>query len=623
MSDPLSPFFLGAYAENDDLFEKLLVEFVRDHVFWRRNFHPGDAPPIGAHERYEPGFLDGLARTRRALHTLTARLKGSVPFFHPRYLGHMVSDSLLPGLIAQLVTTLYNPNNVVEESAPVTVQLEREVVAQLARMLGYRTEPSAPPCAGGHLTSGGTVANIESLWLARAVKLYPLAARDACEALGEWPEPALRDADDAALLRWAPARSIALAAHLRRLPRVAAEVVARRAEAVGLAAFSRRHPLVSELVVLAPRTAHYSWQKAMRLLGLGASQLVGVATHGGRLDVAALDAALADCEARGRPVLAAVAVYGTTEFGTIDPLHEVAARRAAHGFWLHVDAAWGGYLPSVFRDAAGALRGHHEVRADFRYFPSEHVYRSTAALPDVDSVTVDPHKMGFVPFGCGALLTQDRRAFDLVMQDARYVFVEAEDGDARFDRPGRFSLEGSRPGAPAAACFVNHSVLPLDAAHFGRVIGRTIQSCEALFDDLARLNEALAGVARVALPFEPDTNLVCFAVNPHGNASLSRANAFGRALYEAMAVRADVPVQLRQFYASCTTVPLDELSPGERERLSTALALPLTAPDAAGLFVLRHTLMNPWLTSTPEGGPTYLERYVRTLGDMVRAAAQR
>lgn len=106
MADPLAPWFLGAYGENNDFFERALLELVRDHVFWRRNFHPEDAPPITVREQYDAVFLDGIARTRQELHQLTAQLKRSVPFFHPRYVGHMVSELLMPGLIAQLVTTL-------------------------------------------------------------------------------------------------------------------------------------------------------------------------------------------------------------------------------------------------------------------------------------------------------------------------------------------------------------------------------------------------------------------------------------------------------------------------------------------------------------------------------------
>src|SRR5215475_13130113 len=186
MADPLAPYFLGAYGENNDFFEKTLLELVRDHVFWRRNFHPEDEPPIGTHDQYTRAYLDGLARTRHELHQLTAALKRSIPSFHPRYLGHMVSDLLLPGLIAQLVTTLYNPNNIVEDVAPITVQLELEVGRQLATMLGFSVDPATEPCALGHLTSGGTVANDEALWLARSTRLYPLALRDASAATGAW-----------------------------------------------------------------------------------------------------------------------------------------------------------------------------------------------------------------------------------------------------------------------------------------------------------------------------------------------------------------------------------------------------------------------------------------------------
>ena len=45
-SPALHPLFLGPYGENDALLEKLVVEFLRDHVYWRRNFHPEDPPAI-------------------------------------------------------------------------------------------------------------------------------------------------------------------------------------------------------------------------------------------------------------------------------------------------------------------------------------------------------------------------------------------------------------------------------------------------------------------------------------------------------------------------------------------------------------------------------------------------
>ncbi len=603
MADPLAPWFLGAYGENNDFFERALLELVRDHVFWRRNFHPEDTPPITVREQYDAAFLDGIARTRQELHQLTAQLKRSVPFFHPRYVGHMVSELLMPGLIAQLVTTLYNPNNVVEESAPVTVKLELEVAQQLARMFGFGAE------AFGHLTSGGTVANDEGLWLARAVRLYPLAVRDACETQGTRLDARLGE-DDFSLLNWSVAETLELLTRVRgESAAFRAEVERSRVEHVGLAAFAAKHPLVAQLVVMAPATAHYSWKKAMKLLGLGAGQLVEVPTAHGRVDVRELKSMLEARASKRLPVLAVVGVYGTTEFGTLDEIDALVALRGAPlQFWLHVDAAWGGYIPSLFRDEAGGLRSRESVAREFKYFPSARVHRATAALAEADSITVDPHKLGFVPFGCGAILFRDRRGCDLLTQDAAYVFVSGdEDDDARFRRPGRFSLEGSRPGAAAAACYVNHRVLPLDSAHFGRLIARSVQTCEALFDQLKLLAEELKPRVKLVVPFEPDCNLICLALNPTGNRSLRAANALTRKLYDAMSVRADLPVQSREFFGSCTTVPLAHLAPDEKQQLSIDLGVEL---DDDGVFLLRHTLMNPWLHE-------YVDAYCRHLRALI------
>ena len=124
------------------------------------------------------------ARTRQELYRLSASLKRAVPLFHPRYVGHMSADLLLPGLIAQLVTTLYNPNNVSEEAAPVTLEMELQAGRQLARMFGFAVDEAAEPCAWGHLTSGGTVANYEALWNFRSLKFYGVALQTGARRAG-------------------------------------------------------------------------------------------------------------------------------------------------------------------------------------------------------------------------------------------------------------------------------------------------------------------------------------------------------------------------------------------------------------------------------------------------------
>ena len=86
-----------------------------------------------------------------------------------RYQGHMLWDTALPALVGLIAALPYNQNNVAAEASPVITRLEIEVGNDLCRMLGYTVPPySQPPAPGaivpwGHITSGGTIANIEAL----------------------------------------------------------------------------------------------------------------------------------------------------------------------------------------------------------------------------------------------------------------------------------------------------------------------------------------------------------------------------------------------------------------------------------------------------------------------------
>jgi len=108
----LAPLFLGSAGENSGAFERALLGLVREHMRWRRGFHPHDPPSITSEDQSEPSFSAAMQRMERGLRDLSARLQRSAPMFSPRYVGHMASDLLLPGLLAHLATTLYNPHNV-------------------------------------------------------------------------------------------------------------------------------------------------------------------------------------------------------------------------------------------------------------------------------------------------------------------------------------------------------------------------------------------------------------------------------------------------------------------------------------------------------------------------------
>ena len=626
----LDACFLGPYGENDALLEKLLVEFLRDHVYWRRNFHPEDPPAIGTAAAQHPDYQAFEARMRRELHQLSAALKKSVPFHSPRYLGHMVSDLLLPGLVAQMLALPYNPNNVSEDAAPVTVDMEVQVGLQLARMLGYPHDPAQPVCAFGHLTSGGTLANYQALRLALALKAFPVALRaarvpDLQLPADDWCAFNLANADAIALLQqwqqWLAAQPAS------ERSRWHARVEAERIEQRGLAGFFASHADLQVPRVLAPVTAHYSWSKALKLFGLGRDQLDLLPTQGMRLDTDALQETLARHARERTPVLMCVTVLGSTEYGTIDPIDRVLAAREqarAQGldFSVHVDAAWGGYLATLFRREDGGLRPLEQVSTDYQRFPSQATHAAFAALGDTDSVTVDPHKLGYLPYGAGAFICRDHRAMSLLAERADYVFHGATPDDylSRYRNLGQYIPEGSKSGATAAAVYVTHKVLPLDHAHFGRLPRQTIRSAEAFHVRALRFAAELAGQVQVLVPFAPDSNLVCLALNPRGNRTLARANTFVQTLHDLLRSDPRQPLQLKEFFGSVTSLRADVLGAADATRILAALGLDDARFDKGEgderLMILRHTLMNPYLIDH-ENGISNIDRYFEFLARQV------
>src|SRR6201995_4879905 len=102
-----------------------------------------------------------LERATGALHK---RLRENYPFFHPRYAGQMLKPPHPAAVIGYVSAMLINPNNHALDGGPATARMEKEVVAQLAAMFGYAEHL-------GHLTSSGTIANLEALFVAR--QLHP------------------------------------------------------------------------------------------------------------------------------------------------------------------------------------------------------------------------------------------------------------------------------------------------------------------------------------------------------------------------------------------------------------------------------------------------------------------
>ncbi|WP_432825260.1 pyridoxal phosphate-dependent decarboxylase family protein [Dactylosporangium sp. CA-092794] len=131
--------------------------------------------------------------------------------------------------------------------------------------------------------------------------------------------------------------------------------------------------------------SHYSIARALDILGVGraALRLVPAGPHGAVPAAAVRDQVLRDIAAGHTPACV-IGLAGATATGAVDPLDALADLAAEHGMWFHVDGAAGAPFAAL-----------PETRAAF------------AGLARADSVTVDPHKWFFVPYGLGCLLTRD------------------------------------------------------------------------------------------------------------------------------------------------------------------------------------------------------------------------
>ena len=107
-----------------------------------------------------PSLTVSQAALERESAELRSRLRDNYPFFHPRYVGQMLKPPHPAAVIGYLTAMLVNPNNHALDGGPATAQMEKEVVAQLAGMFGFEEHL-------GHLTSSGTIANLEALFVAR------------------------------------------------------------------------------------------------------------------------------------------------------------------------------------------------------------------------------------------------------------------------------------------------------------------------------------------------------------------------------------------------------------------------------------------------------------------------
>lgn len=633
----IKAWFLGAKAENQETFERFLLDAFRDYCYWRRNFHPEDRAGVQATDRLSPQFLAYQERLRDQLFEMLSQLKRSMPFFSPRYLGHMAKDLLTPGLLGYIAAMFYNQNNITRESATITTAFEVESMQGLARMLGYD-----PNRAWGHFCSGGTVANIEALWTARNVRLFPYQvalARDSAPSV--W----LRYLDQGlenTLEHFVPAQmtvseSLRLYAHLT--PFLQQDKAFKQwfeSFSVGDLGLMGFYQACAKGLAAAPpqfkvaysQNAHYSLKKSLELLGIGHSAAWKIPLDEAlRLDVQVLASQLAH-KGEHEQLLAVVGVYGSTEEGAIDDFDALTRLRqqTPGGFWLHGDACYGGYAMSLeAEDTTNAdtlLRGFlqaqtHEPETIWSALQCQRWHRVSQALSQCDSMALDPHKLGYLPYPSGTVLYRDFSSRHFIHCDAPYLNAGAENTDNYWDtaHPGYYTLEGSRPGATSAAVWLAQRTVPLTRQGHGMIVANTLAGTAYLKKILTEtFSQYAPGLHCRFLVENPDLNVLCYTFVGQKNGqtlSLRQINRQLELLYQELLAQNALT---QDFVVSMTRLRIETYGEAALntywQRLSAGRAtgrvrLESTSegPDDDQLVLLRTVVMDPFLhqASTRQG----------------------
>jgi L-2,4-diaminobutyrate decarboxylase len=291
-------------------------------------------------------FLPERASTSEQIAaTLRTVVSNSVVVNHPRTAAHLHCPPLLAALAAEVVISGLNQSMDSFDQAPIATVVEQKMTRWLCAQAGL------PSTSDGTFTTGGSQSNYMALLLARDAFLQK-----------HWG--------------WSAQKS-------------------------GLPPEARR------LRIFCSEVAHFTVEKAASQLGLGSDAVVRIAVDQTfRINPAALQDSLQTARATGMLPLAIVATAGTTDFGSIDPLPELADLAQTAGVWLHVDAAYGGAL---------LFSAQHRDKLE--------------GIEKADSIVIDFHKLFWQPIPCSAFLLRDARHFDSIKVNADYLNPEAHENE--------------------------------------------------------------------------------------------------------------------------------------------------------------------------------------------------
>lgn len=522
-AETIEALFLGTRGGNAKFMLELMGFALQGNIDFRKNYFPEDPDYINEDIQKSQGFKETMLFMGYEYDKLIKQLQESGTFFSMRTIGHMLWDTTLPGMLGYFAALMYNQNNVAAEASPVTTLLEMYVGNELCKMLGYTVFPigqnesdfKAPDdviYAWGHITCDGSVANLEGLWMARNLKFYARSVKEALlkeavfvnakgfqvQLLNGSTVP-LVSLDDWAIVNLPIDEVLAIPNNLSSqynidLTTVSNTIANYTVQNIGYHDMLSKYlpGITATPVSICTSTRHYSWPKGAAILGIGANNMWPIIVDiNARMDLTQLRVALDKCLQNKIPVLNVVAIIGTTEESQVDPIKDILAirdeyRQKGLEFAIHADAAWGGYYKTMLNsndDSDPVTFKLMEEDAIVALPMSKYVSDQYKVLQKADSITIDPHKSGYVPYPAGGLCYRNSAMRNLVSFTAPVVYHGGVDPTV-----GVYGVEGSKPGAAAAAVYFSHKVIRPNMDGYGKISGECFFNAKRLYAALVCLN---------------------------------------------------------------------------------------------------------------------------------------
>lgn len=251
--------------------------------------------------------------------------------------------------------------------------------------------------------------------------------------------------------------------------------------------------------------SHHSIVKSAKLAGIAHDRVRIIDVDNQfRLRVDELESAIAaDCRAGLKPFMV-FSNAGTTNTGAVDPINVVADIAAREGLWHHVDGAYGGFFHMV-----------PELRP------------LLSGLPRADSLSLDPHKGMFLPYGTGLLLVRNGEALRaLHSSSAGYL----PDNQSEFYDPAQYGPELSR-GFPGLRVWLTIKIFGAERYRAALQEKRDLAVWAA---------EQIARIPGIVMDAFPQLSLFAFHIEEDGLATIEAQNAATEALVHRVTNRGQV-----------------------------------------------------------------------------------